>query len=158
MKIAGVEVNKNKTGRWECSRVGVSSNNYKDITYWVSSLKLHGTHKQKTFSSRKFGFEMALRLAIKQRIEWEKLYHTDESVTSKDVPRIDSALTRMGLSKGKYKKWQLKRRKNTFAPGRDYINRAVEDYLEKGGKITRLETPDDPTSPLNEADDFLMGR
>lgn len=51
-----------------------------------------------------------------------------------------------------------------FKPNRDYLNKAVEDYLASGGKITKLEfdetayqkfmqTPEAPSA----VDDFLNG-
>lgn len=51
-----------------------------------------------------------------------------------------------------------------FNPSRDYVNDAVNEYLKKGGKITKIiEVPDefDPSGPFREpglpADDFLLG-
>ena len=51
-----------------------------------------------------------------------------------------------------------------FQPNRDYINRAVEDYLKSGGKIKPLVIDsrnfdlDRKTGLAYEADDFLFGK
>lgn len=51
-----------------------------------------------------------------------------------------------------------------FKPNRDYVNKAVEEYLANGGTITKLEFDDEsyrnfmqtPESP-HIVDDFLNG-
>jgi hypothetical protein len=51
-----------------------------------------------------------------------------------------------------------------FKPNRDYLNKAIEEYLANGGKVTKLEfdeksyqsfmqTPESPSA----VDDFLNG-
>jgi len=52
----------------------------------------------------------------------------------------------------------------SFKPNRDYLNQAIEDYLAKGGKITRLELDEKayqefisvPEAP-SAVDEFLSG-
>ncbi|MDH5559349.1 MAG: hypothetical protein OEY59_00675 [Deltaproteobacteria bacterium] len=59
-----------------------------------------------------------------------------------------------------------RRKKSTsFNPSKEYVNKAIEDYLKKGGKITKIV---DLSDNLNEfisapdvkspADEFLMDR
>ncbi len=58
-----------------------------------------------------------------------------------------------------------KRKKSKgFNPNREYLDGAVQDYLKRGGKITKLvEIPDDAEligkfkESRPPADDFLMG-
>ena len=53
----------------------------------------------------------------------------------------------------------------SFKPNHDFVQKAVEDYLSKGGTITKLELDDEsyknfvsrPESPY-AVDDFLAGR
>jgi hypothetical protein len=53
----------------------------------------------------------------------------------------------------------------SFKPNRDYLEKAMAEYLAKGGKITKLELDEEsyknfvatPESPY-AVDDFLAGR
>ncbi len=62
-------------------------------------------------------------------------------------------------------KSRTKKKSKRFNPNREYLNEAVKDYFEKGGKITRVVDISEDyesivghlevNSPL--ADDFLLG-
>ncbi len=53
----------------------------------------------------------------------------------------------------------------SFNPNREYLEQAVEDYMNKGGKITRIVEVDDADYEqlathreyVSPADDFLLG-
>lgn len=55
------------------------------------------------------------------------------------------------------------KKSKTFKPSRKYIQSAVDEYLKKGGKITRLKPERDYKSIVriktsqSEADEFLSG-
>lgn len=58
----------------------------------------------------------------------------------------------------------LRKRKVRFNPGRCYVNDAVEDYLKRGGVISKI-VPGQNNYPgfmgngtdMQDVDDFLMG-
>ena len=53
---------------------------------------------------------------------------------------------------------RLRNRADKFQPNRAYIEKAVREYLKKGGKITRVEImPDFVDSGDTYADEYLMG-
>ncbi|MBU2646906.1 hypothetical protein KKI24_19520 [bacterium] len=70
---------------------------------------------------------------------------------------------RVAMEKVKRKK-NLRRTRVSFKPNREFIGKAVEDYLNGGGKITRL-FPGEKSyqnmmmsrNQLFEADDYLSG-
>lgn len=58
-----------------------------------------------------------------------------------------------------------RRRAMTFNPSHEFIQDSVQDYLKKGGKITRIERVNGNyenfvaiTDVLSSADDFLFDR
>lgn len=62
--------------------------------------------------------------------------------------------------KGKFRK----KRGSSFNPNRSQINSAVEDFLKKGGKVTKLEADDtnyerfmSGKESASTVDDFLNG-
>ncbi|MBU2648381.1 hypothetical protein KKI24_26990 [bacterium] len=62
------------------------------------------------------------------------------------------------------RKTNLRRTRVSFKPNREFIGRAVEEYLNSGGKITRLFAGDKSyqnmmmsRNQLFEADDYLSG-
>lgn len=61
-------------------------------------------------------------------------------------------------------KSRKKKKSKGFNPNRDYLNDAVKDYLEKGGKITKIIDVSDEAERFDgsrdftiPADDFLLG-
>ena len=65
------------------------------------------------------------------------------------------------------KKYTIKKRRkkdeNAFIPNQAYIDESVEEYIKKGGKITRIITEDcyakfvSMPTVAGAADDFLRG-
>lgn len=69
------------------------------------------------------------------------------------------------MEKFKIQRRRGRRKSVSFNPNHNYVEQSVDDYLKKGGKITRIERINGSyqsfvsvTETNNSADDFLMDR
>ena len=68
------------------------------------------------------------------------------------------------MRKGYRKNTRRSKKGISFNPSKDYVNKAVEEYLGKGGKITKVDDVTDDYEHFiaqyqstGSADSFLMG-
>jgi len=96
--------------------------------------------------------------SFKTRDSFSKSPYGTNSINSTAVKKEDTMKKRVGIK-------SLRKKSVSFKPNRDFLQKAISEYLEKGGKITKLEfdekayknfisRPEAPTA----VDDFLAGR
>lgn len=151
------KITKLKSGRYSCSEKGVSHLmlNGKN-EYWKASFKKTSMDfsKTKTYSVAELGFDKALEMAINQMRRWRDLYNLDEEFEEKERRKV-AQLKNVGMSGLNNKRKKSIKRKPQIK--RPELNKAIEEYLKRGGKIKKIEPHEYIFNerPFNEADEYL---
>jgi hypothetical protein len=159
--VDGIEVTWEQlpNGKYKCNFRGVYYRNPNEVEYWTARITSNdfNIRKVKSFPILKLGFKEALMTAVKQRLMWDDIYNYNALITSQDESDIQEGYKNMEINTPDFNRNKRKGRIKKVKPvKREELNVAMDEYLKKGGTITKLKGYGKSDFP-SEVDEFLMG-